>query len=140
MEDRFVQHDGTLLDYGLTASTLVPFRQGGVPAGVTFLGAVQQFEDRLHDDPHRSATRTGIAAIWQDRTPSYDAASSTLAATWNVKAGLEYTSPILNMHETYAEFVRYRDVHTYAEITLTVGKDGLRKDYADVSVGKSFVF
>ena len=159
--DHLDNGDGSLLDYGASASTLLVYRQGEDHAGVTALGVVQRFEDHLNGDPRRSAVRTGAALIYQDHAPyvEKDAAaddSSTLGPdhassygtdgnklfgpTWNYKLGLEYTAPMLGLKETYAEFVRYRNPRSYFEITLTAGKDGLRQDYVNVSLGQSFTF
>ncbi len=131
---------GSLLDGGITASQLFPLRQGDVPAGVTALAVVQGFDDRLQDSRRQGAERLGLAAIWQDRTPSYDETTRRLASPWNVKFGLEYTTPLLGQHETYAEFVQYRALPSYVDIIVAAGKDGQRKNYVDVSIGKSFAF
>ena len=134
------QGGGSLLDGGLSASQLFPFRSDSGSAGVTALVVAQGFDDRLQGDQRRGAKRLGLAAIWQDRTPSYDAAKRRLGAPWNVKVGLEYTSPLLGLKSGYAGFVQYRTLPSYVEITLAVGKDGQRKDYVDLSIGKSIAF
>ena len=149
--DRFVNDGGSLPQAGLTASQLFPLSYGG--PGVTLLTVAQGFSDRTRGDLRRDAGRFGAALIFRDRTPAlldeknnkvplYKLGTQKLhlGPTWNVKEGLEYTSPILGLKETYAGFVTYRDPGSYGEITLTAGKDGLRKDYLDISIGRSFVF
>ena len=158
--DRLDNGDGSLLDYGASASTLLVYRQGEDHAGVTALGVVQRFEAHLNGYPRRSAVRSGAALIYQDHAPyidknnvdndsslrgqdnapGYSTDDKPFGPTWNYKLGLEYTAPMLGLKETYAEFVRYRNPRSYFEITLTAGKDGLRHDYVDVSLGQSFTF
>ena len=143
--DLFVNDGGSLPQLGLTASQLFPLSYGG--PGVTLLTAVQGFRDRTQGDVHRDATRFGAALILRDRTPSLAHAVNSsgksvvrLGPTWNVKEGLEYTAPVFGLKETYATFVTYRDPRSYGEITLTAGKDGRRKNYLDISIGRSFLF
>ena len=130
-------HGGDVFNAGVTASLLHPFGDQG-QTGVTGVAAAQYYHADLSGF-HRDGLRTGLAAIFQDST-LYLTPAKNLSPPWHYKLGLEYTSPIFGLHETYAEFVRYRDPRSYAEITLTAGKDGLRKDYVDVSVGQSFTF
>ena len=89
---------------------------------------------------HREAAeRLGVAAIYQNTTLT-TVSPARLSPPWNYKVGVEYTSPILGLHDTKAVFVRYRDPNSYAEITLTYGEDGFGKNYGDVNIGKTLTF
>ncbi len=156
---------GDIFSGGATVSRLYPFRKGA--SGVTAVAAVQYFQDSFRDRGQRGAERLGFAAIYQDtilklttymeatpvcpptETPASDAMMvpqpyrrkiAGLGPPWHYKVGLEYTSPVLGLHETGAVFARYRWTPSYFEITTTYGSDGLRRSYLDVSVGKSFTF
>lgn len=135
---------GDIFSGGVTASYLHRFGEGA--PGVTAVAVLQYLQDSFQDRGHRSAGRLGLAAIYQDTTlkmPTITAPYSAieqLGPPWQYKIGIEYTSPVLGLHETGAVFARYRWTPSYIEVTTTYGKDGLRKDYLNVSVGKSFTF
>jgi hypothetical protein len=128
---------GDVWNAGITASELHPFGNKGEP-GLTGLLAAQYFHASLSDF-QREGLRTGLAIIYQDST-LYLQSPTQLSLPWHYKVGIEYTSPVLGLHDTKAVFVRYRDPHSYAEITLTYGEDGLGKNYADVNIGKTITF
>jgi hypothetical protein len=128
---------GDAWNTGITASQLYPFGHHGQP-GVTALAATQYFHVNLSDF-RRDGVRMGLAFIYQDST-LYLRTPTELSQPWNYKIGVEYTSPVLGLHDTKAVFVRYRDPHSYAEITVTYGEDGLGKNYGDVNIGKTITF
>ena len=136
-------HGGDIFNGGVTASYLHRFGEGA--PGVTAVAVLQYLQDSFRDSGHRSAGRLGLAAIYQDTTldlthPTPPSKIEQLGPPWQYKIGIEYTSPVLGLHETGAVFARYRWTPSYIEVTTTYGKDGLRKDYLNVSVGKSFTF
>lgn len=153
---------GDIFTGGATVSRLYPFGKGA--PGIAAVAAAQYFQDSFQDRGHRNAGQLGLAAIYQDKTlktttrtevmalcsASGTASAGTTAVPqrcitalgppWHYKIGLEYTTPVFGLHETGAVFARYRWTPSYVEVNTTYGKDGLRNDYLDVSVGKSFTF
>ena len=137
---------GDIFSGGAVASRLYRFGEGA--PGVTAVAVAQYFHDSFREVGYRSAGRLGLAAIYQDTTLTLitlppDASGNkveTLGPPWHYKIGLEYTTPLLGLHETGAVFARYRWTPSYVEVTTTYGKDGRRRDYLDISLGKSFTF
>lgn len=160
---------GDIFNGGAVVSRLYPFAEGapGVTAVAVAQYLHDSFRRRGDRDAGRlglAAIYQDTTLIYQDKTPKLTTVAAkpagdptapdgttsaepppakdvtSLGPPWHYKIGLEYTTPLLGLHETGAVFARYRWTPSYVEVTTTYGKDGLRRDYLDISLGKSFTF